>query len=174
MNKVGTIVGILLLASIVALPVMAWGPAGDWHRGRGGGYGPCSYGGAYDEELNRDQARQLDALHDKFLDETEGIRRSLRTKSDQLDEVLDSSDPDMTEAKELQREISALSNSLDEKRLEYMVEARKIAPEVGSYRGRGREYRGYHGRGPGYRHGRGPGYHHGYRGHGPGYCPWWN
>jgi hypothetical protein len=52
--------------------------------------------------------------------------------SDELNILLDSADPDPEKAKTLQKGISELRAKMDEKRLSYTLEARKILPELRS------------------------------------------
>ena len=175
MKKLATIVGILLLAGAVAIPVMAWGPGMGWGRhmmgywDNGPGYG-TDYG-----NLTSDQQSRLDALDRKFYDETRNLRDQIWTKSEQLDVALNSATPDSEKAKTLQKEISDLRASLDEKTFNYELEARKIVPGQQAGYGNGGWYghhRGPYGPGMGYGHGMGygPGMGMGY-GHGMGYGP---
>jgi zinc resistance-associated protein len=162
MKRLTTIIGILVLAGAVAVPVMAWGP--HWVRGHhmmgywgsGPEYGRGDYG-----NLTSEQKSSLDALDRKFYEETRDLRDQIWTKSRELDSVLNSSNPDLDKAKALQKEISDLRAKLDEKTVTYELEARKIAPDQRLGHGYGRGY-GYH-MGPyGHMMGYGPG----------GYC--WN
>ncbi len=161
MKKLTMIIGILLLAGAVAVPVMAWGP--HW----GGGHHMMGYWGS-DSEYGRDdygnltseQKSKLDTLDRTFYEETSELRDQIWTKSRELDVALNSSSPDLEKAKALQKEISELRAKLDEKTLTYEFEARKIVPDQRL----GYAYGGGYGRhtGP---YDRGMGY-------GPGYC--WN
>ena len=83
--------------------------------------------------------------------------------------MLNSSTPDLEKAKALQGEISDLRAKLDEERLSYELEARKITPEPRSGKGYGRGYYGHHmgGYGPHMGYGR-----HMMGGYGPESC--WN
>lgn len=85
-----------------------------------------------------------------------------RARSLELDDLLNSADPDIDRAKALQKEINDLRASMDEKRLSYELEARKVIPD-------GRIGRGY-GRGCGdHMRGYGPGMGTS-RDMGPGFC----
>lgn len=162
MKKTTIIIGILLLAGAVAVPVMAWGPhwGGGHHMMGYWGSGPEYGRGDYDN-LTSEQKSKLDTLDRKFYEETRDLREQVWTKSRELDNVLNSSDPDLEKAKALQKEMNDLRAKLDEKTLTYDLEARKIVPE---------DHR------LGYAYGRGYGYHmmpYGHMmGYGPGYC--WN
>jgi len=160
MKKITTISGILLLALALAMPALAWWP--DWGRGhqmmgyedRGQGY--FQQYGIGGSELSRDQWNKIGKLDQEHYDETADLRNELWKKSTELSNLLNSTDPDVEKAKEIQKEINDLRAQLDEKRLSYELEARKTVPE-------GRLDRGY---------GRGMGYGPHMRGYGPGAC--WN
>ena len=130
MKRLTTIIGILVLAGAVAVPVMAWGPRwggghhmmGTW--GSGSEYGRGDYG-----NLTSEQKSSLDALDRKFYEETRELRDQIWSKSRELDNVLDNSNPDLDRAKGLQKEISDLRAKQDEKMVTYELEARKIAPD---------------------------------------------
>ena len=154
MKRLTTIIGILVLVGTVAVPVMAWGPG--WGRGNhmmgNWGSGP-EYGRGYSGNLTTDQRSKLEALDRKFYDETGELRDQIRTKSSELDTALNSSDPDLDQAKAIQKEISGLRANLDEKTLAYELEARKIVPDQRLGYGYGGGYgphMGPYGRGMGY------------------------
>jgi len=160
MKKITTISGILLLVLALAIPALAWWPS--WGRGhhmmgyedRGPGYSRQYDRG--DSELSKDQWNKLDKLGQEYYDETADLRNKLWKKTTELGDLLNTSDPDVQKAKEIQKEINDLRAQLDEKRLSYELETRKTVPE-------GRFDRGY---------GRGMGYGPHMRGYGPGAC--WN
>jgi zinc resistance-associated protein len=185
MKKLLALVGILVLVGAIAVPVLAHGPG--WGRGhqmggsgRGAGPGYCGeYGPGYGN-LGEEQRTQLDTLNKKFHDETAQVRNDLWNKRGELNALLNSPNPDTEKAKALQKEISDLRANLAEKRLDFELEERKVAPE-GSYgRGYGKGYgmgyghhMGGYGPGKGYGHhmggyGPGMGYGHHMGGYGPG------
>lgn len=130
MKNITVIIGILLLIGAVAIPVMAWGPhwGGRYHMmgywGSSPEYGRGSYG-----TLAPEQKTKLEALDRKIYDETKDLRDQAWAKSRELADVLNSSNPDLEKAKALQTMISDLHSKLDEKRLNYDLEARKILPD---------------------------------------------
>ena len=75
----------------------------------------------------------------------------------EMDKLLNSANPDEKQVRDLQKEIFALKAEMGEKRISYVLEARKIAPDADLFRG----YGGGHGRGFSQNQG-GPG-----RGYGP-------
>lgn len=118
--------------------------------------------------LTEEQQGQLEQLDRKYYDETATFRNEIRAKSAELTRLLDSPNPDPEKVRALQRELSDLRATLDEKRLSYELDSRKITPEPRSGSGYGRGYFG--------RHMEGYGPHMGYgwhgEGDGPGSC--WN
>ena len=173
MRKLLIIAGFMVIAGVIAAPVLAgWGPGRGW-----GGYGPCwtDNQGATGANLTEEQSTQLNNLNQKYANETSAIRSELWAKRSELNGILYSENPDAAKAKELQAQISDLRSKLDQSRLDYTLEARKIAPNVDLYAGGPRSGRGWGkrgGYGPGpMMGGYGPG--HGY-GPGYGYGPCWN
>jgi zinc resistance-associated protein len=155
MRKVLTTLGILVLVGYLAAPVLAH----RWGRGENyGGPGSCwSESGEYGN-LTESQRAELEKLEQSFFNDTAKLRDEIWNKSAELDTLLDSSNPDPKKAKGLQREISDLKAKMSDKRVEFELQARKIAPNARSGRGYGMGY------GRGYGHGYGMGRHHGPRG----------
>lgn len=172
MRRVTTIIAVALVVGALAVPTFTW--AHGWSRGHHM-MGPWGSGPEYCygpergyENLTQEQRSKLEQLDRKFYDETATLRDQIWEKSAELNALLNGYNPDSEKVKALQRELSDLRATLDEKQLTYELEIRKIIPEPRS----GREYgRGYHGRHMG---GYGPhmgfGWHMG--GFGPGSC--WN
>ncbi len=161
---------IALLIGALAVPVYAW--AHDWGSGHPM-MGPWARGGYYERgygNITEEQRSQLAALDRKFYAETANLRDEIRTKSDELNALLNSPNPDLEKAKALQKEIGDLRTALGAKRLSYELEARKINPDLRFGRAYGRGYYGRHmeGYGPGMGPGMGFGWHRG--GYGPGSC----
>lgn len=179
MKKLITILGITLLSGLLVVPVIAWAQGWGWGGGHmmgNWGRGPGAYdqdGRGYGPALAQEQQEQLTALDRKFYDETRDLRDKLWDKSAELNAALAVSDPDAAKVTGLQKEVSDLRAKLDERRVAYELEVRKIAPETRYGRGYGR---GGYGMGPGMMggygrggYGMGPGMMGGY---GPGEC--WN
>jgi zinc resistance-associated protein len=146
------------LIAVVAL--LGYGSTALAHRGGrpGYGYGP----GACWSDLNDQQVEQLKSQRKAFFDATQDLRQQIYEKQAQLRDELAKPTPDQGKAAQLQKELSELNGQFDQKRLEYMIEAKKIDPELGNrYEGRGYHRRGY---GPMGGHGDGP---MGGRGFGP-------
>jgi Spy/CpxP family protein refolding chaperone len=185
MKRTLSIVGILLVAGVVSVSLIAQDTA--WGRGRGGqgywgGPGSCwdsGRGPAAATELTEEQKTQLDELYQAHYDETVPIKNDLWAKRAQMRTLLGASTVDKEQILSLQREINALKSTLAEKRIEFRLKARDIAPDykfAGGYgkgygfrgRGEGPNMRGY---GPHMRGGYGPGWRGGNAGgYGPGAC----
>lgn len=162
------------LAAVITLVVLGIALATDaeaqfWKgRGQGRGMGPgpnawCPPG----LNLTQEQTERLQNLHDQFFKETATLRTDLRKKQLALETLLIEPSVDGDAAGKLQADISALESRLDQKRMQYQIEARKIlTPDQlaelppGCTMGFGLPG----GRGCGFRGGRGPGYGCGMRG----------
>jgi zinc resistance-associated protein len=155
MRKVLMTLGILLLVGILAAPVFAH-RGGEGKNYGGPGSGPCWVEGG---DLTDSQQVELDKLHEKFVNDTAKLREDIWNKSAELDTLLESSNPDATKVRTLQKEISDLKAKMADKRVDFELEARKIAPNARFGRGSGR----------GYGYGYGRDHHHGQYGHRGGY-----
>jgi zinc resistance-associated protein len=163
MKKLATTLGILILVGVLAAPVLAHrGGWGDWSRGSGN----CWQGSGPDANLTESQIAELDRLEEKFFNDTAKLRDDIWVKSEQLDTLLNSAEPDVKKVKAVQKELTDLRAKMDRQRIDFQLEARKITPNSGYARGYSRGY-GRHmmGHGPGYS--RGYGQH--MMGHGGGY-----
>ena len=156
MKKEATkMIGIGFLVAVLAVPAVAlahgWGRGrmmGNW--GAGSGYGYMMPYGPGNETLTPDQRTQLDQLDRKFYEDTAGLRKDLWDKSYELNTILNSENPDPAKVNALNKEINDLRTKLQEKRLNYQLEARKIVPETAFNGAYGRSF-GYPmwGHGPG-------------------------
>ena len=142
-SKSMIIIGVILLAALMAYPVFA-------HRsGWGHGYHMRGYGGQqpgyymhHDRgygNLTPEQISKLQELDRKFYTENEKIRNDIWAKSAELNTLLNTQAPDVKKAKTIQGEINDLRAELNQNRLDYELKARKIAPNVqyGNRGGRG-------------------------------------
>ena len=113
--------------------------------------GPGWQGGSsYYGNLSADEIAKLDQQRTDFLRATESLRQQLYEKDLALQSELAKEEPDTTKASKLQREISKLQGDLDQKRLEYDIQARRSAPNYNrGYRGHG-PMMGYGSRGGGH------------------------
>lgn len=144
MRKAVTIFGILVVVGLLAVPVFA--QRGGWGKWSGGP-GSCWRGGGSYGNLTESQYVELDKLEQKFFNDTAKLREQIWAKSEELGLLLNTPNPDLEDAKTLQKELSELRGKMDEKRLDFEVEARKIAPNSSYASGWGRGY-GRNMRGP--------------------------
>ena len=163
MNKKTKRIIVLTVVAIFGISTLAfadWGRGyghmmgrGDWGPGRHhmGGYG---YGqGGYYGNLSDEEIAKLDQQRSEFFKATENIRQKLYEKELALRSELAKENPDISKASGLQSEISKLQSDLDQKGLDYEIQARKSSPNYS---------RGYGGYGP----------MMGYGPRGRGYCAW--
>ncbi len=142
MKKLGIILAIGVLIPTLAIPVFARGRGMGGHMGGfwGGGPGSCGqYDRGYGYQNPEERSRQ-DQRDEAFYRDTAEIREQIRTKSAELDALLNSPNPDLEKARSLQNEISELQAKMDEKRLDQELEQRKRNPEARSGRGYGWGY----------------------------------
>ena len=144
MKKALTIAIVFILVGALALPAFAHGKY--WGRGHyQKGYGQvgpdsrCQYDRG-STTLTEEQRDQMHKLHQEFRDQNNQLRNEIRSKADALNSVLNSAKPDAEKAKSLQQEISNLRAKMDQNRLDFELEARKIGPEIPL----GRGYTGAH------------------------------
>ena len=134
MKRALAIVGILTLAAIIAVPVLAQGPGGGRGRmmqGYGqGDAGNCPRYAAWDDKLTDEQRTQLDKLQQKFFDETAALRSQMAAKHSELSILMNTSNPDLEKAKALQKEISDLRGKMGQERIKLFAEERKINPDA--------------------------------------------
>ena len=108
---------------------MGWG-GGMGHHGQGwhhrGNYGP-----GYDDQMNKEHYKQFEQKREAFFKETQDLRANLYGKERELQSELAKAEPDGAKASELQKEISELQAQLDQKRIDHMVEMKKLNPKAG-------------------------------------------
>ncbi len=158
MKKLTTTLGLMVLVGVLAVPVFAW-HRGGWGGGSGGPGHWGQRGGSYGN-LTTEQRSQLDNLEQTFYEDTRSLRREIWTKSDELDVLLNASDPDLKKVKALQKEISDLRAKMEGHRTDFELGTRKIVPDEDLARGYGRgggRRMGRHMKGYGPRGGYGPG-----------------
>lgn len=122
------------------------GGYGHHHRGYG-----CT-GGNQAQNLTPEQREQLDTERQAFFEATKTQRQDLYAKRLELRAEMAKRQPDGKSASALQKEVSDLKASLDQKRLTHIMKVRQINPDAGcGFYGQGR---GGSDSGPGKGHGR--------------------
>lgn len=115
--------------------------------GYGPGMGRGFRGYGYAGDLSDEDIKKLDEQRQVFFEGTKNLRNDLYQKKLELRSELAKQNPDSPKAVKIQKEISELKTQLDQKRIEHMLEMKKINPNVGGgFAGKGS--RGY---GPGFR-----------------------
>lgn len=103
-------------------------------RGEMRGMGKFQRGSAMDmgtQALSEEQLEKLQALRTEFQTATRDLRMELESKRLALRSELAKKEPDAKTAKSLQKELSALNAELAQKRIEHILEVKKIAPYAG-------------------------------------------
>jgi len=148
--------GIMTLAVLAVFGISTIAFAG-WGGGYGHMMGPgmmgpgWQQGGGYYGNLSADEIAKLDQQRAEFFRATENTRQQLYEKNLALQSELAKENPDTAKASRLQSKISKLQSDLDQKRLEYDIQARKSAPNYNcGYRGGYGSMMGYGPCGSGY------------------------
>jgi Spy/CpxP family protein refolding chaperone len=106
----------------------------------GGASGSCGqYDRGYGYQNPEERTRQ-DQRDEAFYRDTAEIRNQIHSKSAELDTLLNSPNPDLGKARDLQKETSKLQAKMEEKRLNHELEERKRNPEARSGKGYGWGY----------------------------------
>lgn len=136
MKKISKITGITLL--IVALAVPAIAARQDTRRDRGQRVQKFVQNRLANlTPEQKENLEELRELHKKFRDATADTRNEMAKRYIDLKAVLESDDPDVDEAKAIQKDISKLQAKIDQAQVELIIEAKKIAPNVPFGRGFG-------------------------------------
>jgi len=128
---------------------MGWGGQGQGYGAcQGQGYGP-NQGRGFAANLSEEDVKKIEELRSAFFEATSDLRQEVRQRKLTLASELAKKNPDATAAKALQKEISELKSQLAEKRIDHMIEMKKINPNMG---GRWMSGSMGYGRGPGSGH----------------------
>ena len=130
---------VLTMVGIIGLGTYAfahwgggYGNQGWMHGGPGMHHGYFSGPGyGYPSDLKEEEFKSLEKERAAFIKQTEKLRQSLYSKELELSSELLKENPDAGKAAGLQKEISDLEAKLDQKRIEHMINVRKINPNVG-------------------------------------------
>ena len=128
MKNIKKITGITLLVMALAVPVFAWGPG----MGRGRDFGPKPYRDRenFRNNLTKEQQDKLNELHKQFRDKTADARNEIIKKEVDLRAEINRDNPDLKKAKAIQKDINELRAKISDARLEFIIEAKKIAPDM--------------------------------------------
>jgi zinc resistance-associated protein len=148
--------GIMILAVLAVfgastVAFAGWGWENGHMMGPMMGPGGCRGSGFYGGNLSSEEIAGLDQQRAEYFRATEGLRQQLYEKQLALQSELAKKEPDTGKASKLQNEISRLQSTLDQKRLDYEIQARRAAPNYNrGYSGGYGSMMGYGPRGGGY------------------------
>jgi len=116
---------ILLVALLVIFTGTAMAGPGGRGMGMGPGYGmgPCAYGSA---NVTPEKAAQLQTLRESFMKDISPLQSELFTKRSEMRILWTSANPDGAKIAALQKDMLALQGKVQEKRLQYNLESRKL------------------------------------------------
>ncbi len=133
MKKTFIIITSLAAIALVAGTGFAWGPGGGGSTaaGYGSGWNCPGYGRqAGFNDLSRDQRNQLQALRQKFIDDTYELRSERFARQQEIRMLMQTSNPDAARLNKLSAEMNDLQKQIMDKRIEFVLAAKKIAPEL--------------------------------------------
>lgn len=96
--------------------------------GFGGDTGGAARGSGYGNSLTDDQRKKIDDARQAFFKDTQDLRQQIYEKQMALRAELAKKEPDVAVATGIQKELSRYKGTLDEKRLQHLIEIKKIAP----------------------------------------------
>lgn len=105
----------------------------------------CGFGQGFAKQwatLSEDQKQKINALHQKFIDETAGQRAAKIAKHGEMRVLMGTSSPDRAKLVLLAENLSDLKKELMIKRIDFALEAKKIAPGLDVSMGFGNFARG--------------------------------
>jgi zinc resistance-associated protein len=148
MKKAMIVLTALLTVGFLAGNAFSWGHGG----GKRGGCGGQGYNAMVN--LNPEQQTELNTLRQKFIDETYETRAAMMDKHQQIRLLMETSSPDKAKLEKLSDEMLDLKKAVHDKRIDFVLEAKKIAPELnmsafGHHRGGKGGFGGYGHKGSG-------------------------
>ncbi len=157
MKKLTLIISTSITLALIAGSVFAWG------HGNGQGSQNCpiynsqTAGNDQISNLTKEQTDELTALRQTFIDDTYELRSARMEQRQQIKLLMQTSTPDRAKLTDMYSEMDVLDKQLREKRLDYQLAVKKIAPDLNFGKGCGKG-RGGMGSGGGYHKLRGSGY----------------
>ena len=142
---------LILITAVLAMGFMAT-QAFSWGQGnRMGGYGHGTNCPGIDrggwQDLSKSQQDELAALHQKYIDDTYEIRVSMMQKHNEIRLLMETSAPDRAALTRLTEELSDITRQLQEYRIDFMLAAKKVAPELRFGQNMGKRYHNGYGKG---------------------------
>lgn len=146
MKKALILMTTLIAVGLLSTYAFSWGPG----KGMGGYGGGTSCPGidrnAY-ADLTDAQKDELATLRQKFIDDTYELRASMMQKHNEIRLLMETSQPDRAQLSQLNTQVSDLKKQIQENRIDFMLAAKKVAPEARFGQGMGRGYHNGYGKG---------------------------
>ncbi|OGR11355.1 MAG: hypothetical protein A2277_12140 [Desulfobacterales bacterium RIFOXYA12_FULL_46_15] len=126
MKKSMIIISSIVFLSLFTGSVFAFGPGMGM---RGGG---CQGFGGQDawNDLSKEQRDEFTSLRQKFIDETYALRTAEFQKRQEMRMLMETSNPDRAKLSKLSEETMDIEKQLNEKQIDFMLNAKKISPEI--------------------------------------------
>ncbi|HKL00318.1 MAG TPA: periplasmic heavy metal sensor [Desulfotignum sp.] len=129
MKKTLILITALLVTGFMATQAFSWGQGN-----RMGGYGHGTNCPGIDrggwQDLSKPQQDELSAIHQKFIDDTYEMRVSRMQKHNEIRLLMETSAPDRAALTRLTEELSDITRQIQENRIDFMLAAKKVAPEL--------------------------------------------
>lgn len=137
MKKTMIVLTALLTVGFLATNAFAQGNHGGSKRGNCSGQGYAATA-----SLSQEQQTELNTLQQKFIDETYETRSAMMNKHQEIRLLMETSNPDKAKLGSLSNELLDLKKAVEDKRIDFVLEAKKVAPELkmssfGHHRGNG-------------------------------------
>ncbi|MDD9301253.1 MAG: periplasmic heavy metal sensor [Desulfobacter sp.] len=135
----------VLIVGFMAASAFAWGQGNGFNNGcRGKGQGRAML-----SNLTADQQAELKQLRQQYIDDTYETRAAMMAKHQQVRMLLETSSPDKNKLTTLSDEIMDMKKALADKRIDFVLKAKKISPELNlsAFRNCGRGGKGGFGKG---------------------------
>jgi Spy/CpxP family protein refolding chaperone len=154
MRNLKTVIIAVASVAVIGFTINAFahggmGMGGNWGKNGQGWHHQGDYSPGYDDQMSKEQYQQLEQKREAFLKDTQELRTNLYEKERELQNELVKEEPDAAKASGLQKEISELQAQFDQKRIDNMVEMRKLNPNAGRGFMHGGSMMGYGPRGGG-------------------------
>lgn len=131
-NKIVAILTIFVMvgfaANALAYRGMGAGQNCPWKGNANAGFG-CGF--CCKANLTDDEIKKIDEARKVFFEATKDLRQSIYEKEFELSSVLAKKVLDLEKAKALQKELSTYKAQFDEKKIEHIVQMKKINPYLG-------------------------------------------
>ena len=135
-NYLNKLVIVLTVVAILGFVTNAFAQrgAGCFSEGfakQGSGQNKSSMNNFCMDKLSEEQFKAMNEQRKAFFNATEDLRQGLYEKEAELMSVLAQKKPDAEKAKAIQKEISALEATMNQKRLDHIIKMKKINPYCG-------------------------------------------